>query len=166
MPASSAPTLPQASGLSARNLFRSASPTSALAMTARSFLSAPPWSERPPRDQGVLTTRAAPSTISSRSRQVRRPPAAHLTDQVDMITRHGRENRCPRITHRIFCGFAECSAPRLVPANTRMEDEAGITTHPFEPCVQRMPDLASASPLKTRPLYVWQWSTDARRGPL
>src|SRR5688500_20405047 len=67
MLASSAPTLPQASGLSAPSLYRNASPTSALAMTARSFLSAPPWSGKPRRHQGVPTTRVAPLTISSRS---------------------------------------------------------------------------------------------------
>jgi hypothetical protein len=34
-------------------------------MTAPSFLSAPPWSEKRRRHQGALTTRVAPSTISS-----------------------------------------------------------------------------------------------------
>ncbi len=67
MPASSAPTSPQASGLSARRLFRSASPTSALATSAHSFPSAPRWSAKPRRDQGALTMRVVLSTISSRS---------------------------------------------------------------------------------------------------
>jgi hypothetical protein len=77
MPASNAPTLLQASGSSAPSLSRNASPTSALAMTARSFLSAPPWSEKRRRHQGAPTTRVAPSTISSRnsrSTTARRPP--------------------------------------------------------------------------------------------
>ena len=67
MRASSAPTLPQASGLSAARLFRNASPTSALAMTAPSFRFVPPLSAKRRRHQGALTTRVAPSTISSRS---------------------------------------------------------------------------------------------------
>ena len=67
MPVSSAPTLPRASGLSAARMSRNASPTSALAMTARSLLCVPQWSGKRRRHQGALTTRAAPSTISSRN---------------------------------------------------------------------------------------------------
>ena len=73
MLASSAPSLPQASGSSAPSLSRNASPTSALAMTAPSSLSAPPWSEKRRRHQAVFgagrepfAAISLPSTIYAR----------------------------------------------------------------------------------------------------
>src|SRR5262245_16539413 len=87
MPASSAPTSPQASGLSASSLCLSASPTSALATSARSFPSARPWSGKRRQDQGALTTRAAPSTICSRS------------SRSELPRRHSHKNFGMRIDH-------------------------------------------------------------------